>query len=333
MIETTVVNVSTRAILKVCANRNVDRAQLLTDVGIDSRLVEKPGARIPLAQVFALAAEARRRTRDETISLHAAELTPFGAYRIIDHLALASATPREALHKAARYLRLIIGTSELATRMRRDQAQIELHSPGAPEGLPHQYVEYTFTSLLVRFRFTTGLNWRPREVHFTAPEPADLTEYHRVFQAPIRFQQPVNRLVFDRAMVDLPHPQADPALCETLDHHAQRLLDQLPLEDGFLSEVRSAVSEGIERRDLGLNTMARKLAMSRRALQRRLSGCGTSYREILDQARYELTLRLLRELPSGPEEISFLLGFSEPRAFYRAFKRWTGKTPQAYLGR
>jgi len=326
----TVTNVSTRAMLKACAGRGVDAAGLLADTGIARRLVDEPGGRIPLEQVFNLWDEARRRTRNEALALHTAELLPFGSYKIIDYLAASSLSPREALIKASRFFRLVIGAFELQFRLHKDQAYIELHIPDAARAVSNQYFEYILATLLVRFRHTTGTNWTPREVHLTSSAPADLAEYHRLFQAPVRFKQPINRLALDRALLDLVHPQADPALNEILTHHAQRLLTQLPPEDDFINQFRQVLRQELNGGQVGLNALTRKLAMSRRALQRKLNSHGTSYSESLDQLRCELSLAYLKE---GVEiaEIAFLLRFSEPSAFYRAFKRWTGKTPHAYL--
>jgi AraC-like DNA-binding protein len=78
-----------------------------------------------------------------------------------------------------------------------------------------------------------------------------------------------------------------------------------------------------------LVTTAKKLALSCRSLQRELNSRGTSYREELDMLRREMALDML---PSEPlSDIVAFLRFSESSAFYRAFRRWTGKTPQEYL--
>jgi AraC-like DNA-binding protein len=70
--------------------------------------------------------------------------------------------------------------------------------------------------------------------------------------------------------------------------------------------------------------------MSGRSLQRRLNAEGSSFRAELDRVRSELAVRLLNEGEADAHELAFLLGFSEPSAFHRAFKRWTGTTPAAY---
>src|SRR5262249_5542221 len=79
----TVTYVSTRTMLKACADRGVDAVRLLADTGIARRLVDEPGARIRLEQVFKLWDEARPRRRNEALALHTAESLPFGSYRLL----------------------------------------------------------------------------------------------------------------------------------------------------------------------------------------------------------------------------------------------------------
>ncbi|WP_290883145.1 helix-turn-helix transcriptional regulator [Fischerella sp.] len=67
-----------------------------------------------------------------------------------------------------------------------------------------------------------------------------------------------------------------------------------------------------------------------RQLQRELQAEGTSYQQLLDETRKELALRHLQNLDTPIHDVAFLLGFSEPSAFHRAFKRWTGQTPRVY---
>jgi AraC-like DNA-binding protein len=211
------------------------------------------------------------------------------------------------------------------------QPKFELHNPFDSEGFSRLYVEFVFAMVQSRLRFATGVNWHPRKIGFTHPAPPNIADYQQIFQCPVRFHEPINQMVLDHHLLGISQPQADPSLNEVLDHYAQRLLKQLPAADDFLSDLRSALGEGLNRGDVRLKTTARKLALSGRALQRKLNGQGTSYREVLDRLRCELAVDLLMERQIEIEEIAHFLRFSEPSSFYRAFRRWTGKTPQQYL--
>jgi AraC-like DNA-binding protein len=328
----TVANVSTRAILEVCARRKVDVNGLLANAGVSRALFENPNARIAESQMRAVWEEAQRRNGEEMIALYASSLPPFGAYRVLDYLIVGSSTLADALNRTARYFHLVNTGISLRVRARRDRIHVEFHSEGESQNILRQYVEYTFACIWLRFRSATGVNLLPKEVHFRHPEPVKSSEYHRVFQSPVRFNHRHNQVILDRKLLETPLPQSDPLLCEALDHYAQRMLKQLPVEDDIADDVRQVLRMSLRSGDIHISTVAKKLALSSRSLQRKLLAQGTSYRELLDHTRYELSTDLLRQ-QVDVQEITFSLGFSEPGAFYRAFKKWTGKTPQEFSKR
>ncbi len=91
-------------------------------------------------------------------------------------------------------------------------------------------------------------------------------------------------------------------------------------------EVAAALPTGAPRQDV----IARRLAVSPRTRQRRLSSEGTNFSAIVDEVRHERASLLLDDPRLSASEVTFLLGYGEPAAFFRAFKRWTGQTPQEW---
>lgn len=99
--------------------------------------------------------------------------------------------------------------------------------------------------------------------------------------------------------------------------------------DGSLSErVRSALLEAIPAGMTSSDSVARKLALSKRTLQRRLEAENTSFSELLAQVREELARYYIRHTDLPYAQISFLLGYQDPNSFHRAFGAWTGTTPE-----
>ena len=126
------------------------------------------------------------------------------------------------------------------------------------------------------------------------------------------------------------NPYADIKLFEQNLAQAKKVISKRIQRLELYSAVRSAVKKCLLQRCATQENVANQLSLSIRNLQRRLKEAGTTYQDILDDSREALALSLIKDLNIPLYEISFLVGFTEPSAFYKAFKRWTGKRPGDY---
>jgi AraC-like DNA-binding protein len=169
-----------------------------------------------------------------------------------------------------------------------------------------------------------------REVRFQHAAPKDTSEHERIFRAPVQFERGDSELVFESALLRLPLVEADPTLCAMLDRHAEELLTKLPRRGGLIDDVRALLRQSLNGGDPGLEAISQQLGLSPRTLQRKLKDERTSHQDLLDEMRRDLSVRYLQEPEMAICEVAYLLGFSEPSAFHRAFRRWMGTTPRAY---
>lgn len=318
----TSLNTATKALLEVCSRRGVRAGDLLIKAQIDPALFEKYNIRIPADKKRVIWEEAQKRFGDEHIGLRAAAIVPFGGYGVLDYLLFASSTLGEALNRTSRFYRLINSNAELRLERRNKFVLAELYNA---KSISQQSLglsaEYSFAMLLLRLRLAYGKEFKPETICFTHSAPFDTSLHRKLFRSPVHFGQSVNRLVFSKEQMHASFPQSDPALAETLEHHAQRLLKGLPAEDDIAGDVREVLRLRLCDGSVSLEATAKALAMSSRNLQRKLSGQSTSYRELLDALRYELATHYAAQ-QVGAADIARLLGFTETSAFYRALKRW-----------
>jgi AraC-like DNA-binding protein len=122
----------------------------------------------------------------------------------------------------------------------------------------------------------------------------------------------------------------DPILRSVLERHADEILARLPVPSGLAVDVQRAIARRMAGGDARVEAVGRELAMSARTLQRRLAAEGVSYQRLLEDARKEAAGRYLRESALAIGEIAYLLGYSEPAPFHRAFRRWYAMTPEAF---
>jgi AraC-like DNA-binding protein len=179
-------------------------------------------------------------------------------------------------------------------------------------------------------RQLTGRHWKPRAVRFEHRKPVAIAAQKRVFQAPVHFGCARTELVFDARLLEVPLPKADPALAALLRRNAQALLGPAATGKKFTDEVRRVLGKVSAPGDLQLSVVARKLGTSARTLQRRLGEEGSAFHELVHETRSALAKKYLRKGELAICEIAYLLGFSQPSAFHRAFQRWTGMTPRSF---
>jgi AraC-like DNA-binding protein len=135
-----------------------------------------------------------------------------------------------------------------------------------------------------------------------------------------------NRLSFDRALVEAPLLMANPELARLND---QTVIDYLARCDGesISMQVRSKIIELLPDGRPGQEAIAASMHLSLRSLQRKLQKEGTSFKALLNETQQQLAIQYVQESQRSIGEITYLLGYSEPGSFTRAFRRWTGKSP------
>src|SRR5262249_51148887 len=150
------------------------------------------------------------------------------------------------------------------------------------------------------------------------------------FRAPLVFEKAHPELILRSSDLRLPMLRADRMLAHFFERHAAELLERISDLPAAVLRVTTVIIEGLHGRVPRLSDGATRLAMGTRTLRRRLDEYGTSFKSLVDEARSELAQQYLEESRHSIGEIAYLLGFSEPSAFYRAFKRWTTQAPAQF---
>ncbi len=325
-----VLSVSSRALLEACARLGLDTAQILEAARIDPGTLQDPDARIPIEQVGALWRKAYELSNDPNLALHAIEVLPFGAYRVIDFLGSTAPTVGAALAKISDYFPLINDVVRLPYVVGDRHVTFAVEAPARPSTITRPYAEYTLAAIFLRTRIGTNREFRVLRVEFSHPRPADISEHERIFECPVIFGAETCQMVIPRDVWDMPRTGGDPILFSVLDTHARMLLNQLPRPHDIVGRVREAIEAELRGGSPKLESIARRLAMSPRTLQRRMRARGAFFNDVLDAMRYRTAKCYLDQGDIAVTEVAYLLGFAEPSSFNRAFKRWSGRTPTDY---
>jgi AraC-like DNA-binding protein len=262
------------------------------------------------------------------LGLRIAERSSPEAFGLLTFLARSSATLGDALHRVARFHRLIMDESRVELTARGNLASLVKHPPLSGPPLPRPLVEACLGSYLVWARRWSGVSLVPVEVRFQHEEPASVDEHARIFGCRVVFGHRHNELVMPRAALALPLPSSEPLLCSYLEHLASDQLEQLPAPGDFVERVRRAITRALPGGSPKIEQTARTLSLGVRTLQRRLKDHGIVYNDLVDTIRRDAAVTLLTRGGSSVGEIALLLGFSDTSGFRRAFRRWTGSSPR-----
>ncbi|HEX5876226.1 MAG TPA: AraC family transcriptional regulator [Pyrinomonadaceae bacterium] len=317
-------------IVKHAATRGVTAAALYHSVNLDPNVLLDPDNRIPFTQLVDLYEQAARLTGDSDFGLHVGETVNPTVFDVVGYCALNSPTLGDAFARVARYHS--IWTDGATFTLEAGDKTSTIVYKYLDQSLTHhrQDGEMTLATVTTLCRNIASANFTPAAVEFQHNAPDDISEHQRLFNCPIEFRAPHNKLHFDSSYLSLPIAKADASLCVLLDRHAEELLAKFPPRDSLVEQVRSIIASELRGGDPSLEHIADQLRLTPRTLQRKLRETGTSHNELLDQMRRQLAMQYLREREMAICEVAYLLGFSESSSFHRAFKRWTGLTPKEF---
>jgi AraC-like DNA-binding protein len=225
----------------------------------------------------------------------------------------------------------VLGSAETYTLERSgDGCYFSLDKAG--DGRPGMLIsnEASLSAVDVISREVSSVDFQPIAVFFRHAARGDVSVYEAHFRCPVHFESGRDALLLGDEMLDAPNRLGDETVANFFDRHLEQELESLASDDDLEQRLRRALTSMLSEGVPTLSSMASKLGIGSRTLQRRLQEGGHSFQVVVDTARRDLACRLLRETNYSLGEIAFLTGFSDQSAFNRAFKRWSGDTPRSY---
>jgi AraC-like DNA-binding protein len=290
-----------------------------------------PDRRLPEESVEAVWRQAAAFAQDDAIGIHVAQWLPRGALDLVEYAFRSSASLGVGLERLARYGRIV--SDRVAARMEdRGDGLLVMFGDSGSTALHPGRAEFALATVLKLARDGAGQDLTPLQVCFTHGAPQDTTEHRRFFRGPVRFTAGSNSMLLSAADAARPLKGADEALSAIVRRRLDKLLAERDGDQsGSLADrVRRLMVAHMGETTPTPDSVGRALAVSRRTLSRRLAGEGTTFRRILDDVQRELACALLLDRSASVADVAFFLHYSEPAAFNRSFRRWTGQSPRAF---
>lgn len=304
-----------------------DVAALLAEAGVRRADLDDPDVRIPCVAFDRVVGGALAQRRAANLGARLAAQTPMGTHPLLDYLVVTSDTVGEGLAQLARYFRLTAAPADILISDDEDPIRVIVRGAGHPFT-----AEYTSSLIVHHLRSETQGRLRVAFVSLMH-QPDDAAALARQLGCEVRTAAPWDGVAFPRETWSLPLRRRDPVLRQVLEGHARDVSARTgrpAAADSAAVRVRGVLATRLGRGEPSVRDVARRLAVAPRTLQRRLAAEGLTYQALVDDTRREAAERLLVDASLAVAEIAYLLGFSEPSAFHRAFKRWAGVTPQDF---
>ncbi len=315
-------------LLEVVRRWGVADDDLLADLGFTAETLVDPHFSVPLPAIITLIERARKLTGEPALGFYLGLQMSISAHGYLGFAAMSAPTLRDALTLACLYapirttsLVLHLDVSPTTAALVIDE-QVDLGSAR----------DVLLLSLLVGI-WRIGNTLLGREVtesvlDVTFPEPDYYARFRRM-NPRVRFARDANRLVFDASLLDARLVSADPAALRLAQEQCERMLESVGSGSPVVEHVRRLVL----RRHAGVRSfeeLAAAVRVSPRTLRRRLADARVSFSTLLDEARRDRALLLLRSRGVSTKDVAERVGYSNVANFMRAFRRWTGQTPADY---
>jgi AraC-like DNA-binding protein len=310
----------------------LDAVGIARQAGVDLATIPSPAERIEVDKIDAILRVAIPLIYDPAFGLQAARCWHPGNLGVLGHAWLSSSTLRTGLQRLARYSRVVgeRGATELeATRQGVKVRFWAKRGDPAAVAVAAVFVDVAMALLLDMCRMNAGAALRPMAASLRRGKPGRADAYERFFGCPVRFGAEENAFVLSASDADRPLPSSNKQLAAVFDRMLTEELARLDKSD-VVARCRAAVLEHLPSGEASAEDTAKQLHMSPRTLQRKLAEAATTYIQLVDDTRKDLALRYVEDPSRSITDITFSLGFSQPSAFTRAFRRWTGVSPSAF---
>ena len=318
-----------RCLITKAQASGLDTEHLMAHAGLSSSLLANKDLRITPEQLSRLLLELWRLGDDEFMGMSRHKVR-FGVFALLARQLVHCTNLREIYQYCCHFYNLVAPalTIEFKTEQEKASFAIRLEAPEQDDlGMLRELF------LLIWHRFPSwmvGLRVPLNRVTLQLPMPEHHAEHRLMYPCPVVYQHQCDSFEFDAAHLDLPVVQTT----ATLNDH----LPQLPLEWFkrqayylvFTRRVKDYLESNSEYVGVNMEEMASQLQMTSRTLRRKLTEEGTSFQLLKDEMRRDTAIHYLSQPNQPISQIAALLGFSEPAAFARAFKQWTGVPPSVY---
>jgi AraC-like DNA-binding protein len=317
-----------QAIVMAYTQRGLDPSTALSTAQIAPSSLKQTEARITATQMEWLSATAMRELDDEALGWFSRRL-PWGSYGMLVRASLTAPTLGVALNRWCRHHGLLTDDIHLQIKQEQGVFSLQLQENRDLGALQEFCVVSVLRNVLGVACWLTDsrISLRQTNLRFAAPQHAD--SYRVLFDGPTQFSTAEHSLQFDAGYLSLPVRRNEAALQRMLQRALLLTVRPYRRDRLLVEKVRQALAEHPQS-TRNADDLAAWLNVSARTLHRQLKEEGASLQQLKDAVRRDLAKELLLRTPRAIKQIASEVGFQNEKSFMRAFKTWTGQTPDEF---
>jgi len=302
--------------------------------GITTEQLEDANYKLSLEQNCAIMDAALTISGDPCMGLHIGEKTTPAILGITGHLMQSSRDTLTALQNLQQFTEAFTRLYTFRMEIKEKEViyycePLEIWNDISP-GTARQSVDIAFAGALHILRLLTGRSFQPQKILYRYVRISDTTEHEKILKCKPLFNQSCNCIVFNYADMLFPVIGYNKELSDTFKTLLEAELKKQDNGSDFTAQVRRIILQHFQLTFPGLEEIAAIMHITPRTLQRKLQDENTSFRQLTDSIKQEFACNLLTNQQLSVAEIAYKLGYAEPSSFQRAFRQWTGTTPNGY---
>lgn len=329
-----------KQLLDQVAEQNYDVKELLEFVGIDATEIEHQ-TEFPAHKFGLLYQHVMYITQDEYFGMLSGGKVPAGTFRMMCHAIIQCKTMGHAIRRVSDFHEIVRGTKIKPRLMKQGKLGIvsftgldSLDKAETQALIAAEQPSQICTSLSMWHHFISwliGERVELKTVNFTFSEAQAEPSCHTRFQSDINYNQQQNAIIFPAHYLDYPVIQTEQTLHGFLKTAPYQLLVMVDDSGSLKAQVVALIGRDFSMNPPSAEKVAHTLNMSLSTLRRRLLEENTTFQKIKDECRKNSAIKYMGSPQLSINDVAELMGFVEPSAFFRSFKRWTGMTPGEYL--
>lgn len=316
------------ALPEVLREFGVEPRDILDEAGVRGEIFDDPEHQVPYTVIGRLLAVSALHTHCDHIGLLLGQRSGLATMGLAGRVALCRDSVGEGLQQFADYFSLhnTAATVSVISAGGFTRLVYAIAEPGMGDtGQLHLGAMALGFNIL---QDLCGQRWLPNVVTIASSPPSNLRPCQKFFRAPLRFDSEESSLIFESHWCDQPLPPIDPLERRRIEEAVQARRAAV-LAD-FPTTLRNILRKQLILGEFSMESVAARLGMHRRTLDRKLARHGVRYGELLESVKRDVACQLLRDTHLPMQQVAESLRYTSAGNFSTAFRRWTGVSPREY---